>query len=38
MAERLAGIAPAAAPAFIAAQLSVMAAAVALSRWLWPGR
>ena len=36
--DTFAGIAPAAAPAFIAAQLSGMAAAVAFSRWLWPGR
>jgi glycerol uptake facilitator-like aquaporin len=34
--DTFAGIAPAGAPAFIAAQLSGMAAAVALSRWLWP--
>ena len=35
--DTFAGIAPAAAPAFIAAQLSGMAAAVALARWIWPG-
>jgi len=34
--DTFAGIAPAAAPAFIAAQLAGMLAAVALSGWLWP--
>ena len=35
--DTFAGIAPAGAPAFIAAQLFGMAAAVALARWIWPG-
>jgi glycerol uptake facilitator-like aquaporin len=34
--DTFAGIAPSAAPAFIAAQLVGMLAAVMLSRWLWP--
>jgi len=34
--DTFAGIAPSAAPAFIAAQLVGMLAAVSLARWLWP--
>jgi glycerol uptake facilitator-like aquaporin len=34
--DTFAGIAPSAAPAFIASQLLGMLAAVTLSRWLWP--
>jgi glycerol uptake facilitator-like aquaporin len=34
--DTFAGIAPSAAPAFIASQLVGMLAAVSLARWLWP--
>jgi glycerol uptake facilitator-like aquaporin len=38
LSNTFAGIAPAGAPAFIAAQLAGMLVAVGVSRWLWPAR